>query len=88
VFSLNLGGRENQYRYWSGFVEQAVPGDDLLLVLTDTPSSDLVIALLGPCFGAVEKGGLVEMRRGKAPVGTRRLWHLRRWTGEWPATQN
>ena len=88
VFSLNLGGRENQYRYWSGFVEQAVPGDDLLLVLTDTPSSDQVISLLGPCFGAVEKGGLVEMRRGKAPVGTRRLWHLRRWTGEWPATQN
>ena len=35
VFSLNLGGRDNQYRYWPGFPERARAGDDLLLVLAD-----------------------------------------------------
>jgi len=88
VFSLNLGGRDNQYRYWPRFAEQAVAGDDLLLVLADAPSGDPVISLLEPVFGAVEKGGLVPMRRGGVLIGTRRLWHLRRWSGKWPSSRN
>ena len=85
VFSLNLGGRDNQYRYWPGFRDSAQAGDDLLLVLADR-SDDVpepVIAALAPLFTSVEKGERVEMRRGHAQVTSRRLWLLRDWRGAW-----
>jgi 4-amino-4-deoxy-L-arabinose transferase-like glycosyltransferase len=86
VFSLNLGGRDNQYRYWPGFADRAEPGDDLLLVLADRPNgiADSAVTALAGMFGSVEKGDLVEMRRGDEVVGRRRLWLLRDWRGAWP----
>jgi len=87
VFSLNLGGRDNQYRYWPAFGDSAQAGDDLLLVLADRPAdaAEPVIAALTPFFGSVERGEPVAMRRGPAQVGSRRLWLLRDWKGAWPA---
>jgi len=87
VFSFNFGGRDNQYRYWSGFPDRARAGDDLLLVLADRPdgAADPAITALTGCFGSVEQGGLVEMRRGGTRVTTRRLWLLRDWNGAWPS---
>ena len=86
VFSLNFGVRDNQYRYWPGFPDRAVPGDDLLLVLAERPdgANDPAIAALTGHFGSVEQGALVDMWRGETPVGTRRLWLLRGWKGGWP----
>jgi 4-amino-4-deoxy-L-arabinose transferase-like glycosyltransferase len=87
VFSLNLGGRDNQYRYWPAFRDSAQAGDDLLLVLADRPAGavETVIEALTPFFGSVERGEPVVMRRGTAQVGSRRLWLLRDWKGAWPA---
>jgi hypothetical protein len=87
VFSLNLGGRDNQYRYWPAFRDSAQAGDDLLLVLADRPAGavETVIESLTPFFGSVERGEPVVMRRGTAQVGSRRLWWLRDWKGAWPA---
>jgi FtsH-binding integral membrane protein len=85
VFSLNLGGRDNHYRYWPAFRDSARAGDDLLLVLADRADDapDPVIRTLAPLFGSVEKGRRVEMRRGDAQVTSRRLWLLRDWRGAW-----
>ena len=87
MFSLNIGGRDNQYRYWSGFPDRAQAGDDLLLVLADRPggAADPAITALTGYFGSVEWAGLVEMRRGASRVTTRRLWMLRDWNGGWPS---
>jgi hypothetical protein len=87
VFSLNLARRTNQYLMWPGFPESAKPGDDLLLVLFEQPegASDPVLEHLTPYFRSVEQGELVVMRRGASPVGSRRLWRLSGWMGEWPS---
>ena len=87
VFSLNLGGRDNQYRYWPAFRDSAQAGDDLLLVLADRPAGavETVIESLTPFFGSMERGEPVVMSRGTAQVGSRRLWWLRNWKGAWPA---
>ena len=86
VFYLNLTRRSNQYLLWPGFPERARVGDDMLLVLGDTPAGapDPALTSLAPLFGSVEQGDLVIMRRGSLQVSTRRLWLLRNWKGAWP----
>jgi 4-amino-4-deoxy-L-arabinose transferase-like glycosyltransferase len=88
VFSVNFGGRDNQYRYWPGFPDRARVGDDLLLVLADRPdgAADPVITALTGYFGSVEQGVVVDMRRGMTRVSTRRLWLLRNWKGAWQSS--
>ena len=58
VFSLNFGGRDNQYRYWPGFPDRAQPGDDLLLVLADRSdgSADPAITALAAAFRVGREG--------------------------------
>jgi hypothetical protein len=77
VFSLNLGGRPNQYDYWPGFPEHAAIGDDLLLVLEDRPESRSVVGMAQPYFESVS--------RVESPIADgHQLWHLHRWRGGWP----
>jgi 4-amino-4-deoxy-L-arabinose transferase-like glycosyltransferase len=87
VFSLNLGGRDNQYRYWAGFPDRARAGDDLLLVLADRPdgATDPAVTALSGSFGSIEQVRVVDMNRGTAKVSARRLWLLRGWNGVWPS---
>ncbi|HWJ21577.1 MAG TPA: glycosyltransferase family 39 protein, partial [Gemmatimonadaceae bacterium] len=81
VFSLNLGGRPNQYDLWPTFPRRAALHDDLLLVLEDRPEALVVIGRLRPFFDGVE-------RRAERGDGARRhqLWLLRSWRGGWPVT--
>lgn len=88
VFSVNLGGRRNQYDYWPGFTDRARPGDDLVLAVDD-PAEGLhpAVERLTPYFDEVIRGGMVELKReaDEPPVSSRRIWMLRGWNGGWPA---
>lgn len=85
VSSLNIGARDNQYRYWPGFPEIAKPGDDLLLVLPELPGvgTPAPILMLAPHFDTVEPGEAALMHRDGKVVSRRRLWLLRGWHGAW-----
>ena len=88
VFSLNLGGRRNQYDLWPAFADRARRGDDLVLALDDPPDRPHpAITRLAPFFTSVERGEVVALRRsaGEPPISTRRIWTLRGWRGGWPA---
>ena len=77
VFSLNFGGRPNQYDYWPGFPERATIGDDLLLVLEERPESRSVVGMAQPYFESVS--------RAESPIADgHQLWYLHRWRGGWP----
>ncbi|MBA3889581.1 MAG: glycosyltransferase family 39 protein [Gemmatimonadaceae bacterium] len=88
VFSVNLGGRPNQYDFWPGFPDRARPGDDLVLAVDD-PEGEVHAAVrrLSPHFARVVRGGRVELKRdeGDPPISVRRIWTLEGWNGTWPA---
>lgn len=88
VFSLNLGGRPNQYDFWPGFAARARPGDDLVLAVDD-PEGEIHTAVqrLASHFGTVVRGERVELKRDddEPPISVRRIWTLEGWNGTWPA---
>ena len=84
TFSLNLGGRSNQYDLWPGFAETARVGDNLVVALDERPSLHPIVAELAPLFGTVRRDTLVELRNRHGLVTQRRLWVLSEWTGGWP----
>ena len=89
AFAVNLSGRPNQYDLWPGFRELAHRGDNLVLVVDDSPEStphDAVKALM-PHFAEARRGALVPLRRGTGEIGTRRVWTLLGWRGTWPAAR-
>jgi hypothetical protein len=84
TFSLNLAGRRNQYDLWPGFMHLAAPGDNLVLVVDNTPEPHFAVAALTPYFKTVRRGELVTLRREGVAVGDRQLWLLEGWKGGWP----
>jgi 4-amino-4-deoxy-L-arabinose transferase-like glycosyltransferase len=81
VFSLNLGGRPNEYDLWSQFSEQARAGDTLLVVIPDEANTpDAIVALLPHCR-SMARGETVELRRGREVIGARRIWTCAGWLG-------
>ncbi|HEY2376549.1 MAG TPA: glycosyltransferase family 39 protein [Gemmatimonadaceae bacterium] len=85
TFSLNLGGRSNQYDLWPGFAETARAGDNLVVALDETVDTHPIVAQLAPFFRTIGRDSLVDMRNRHGLVTQRRLWILRGWTGGWPA---
>lgn len=85
TFSLNLGGRSNQYDLWPGFAEVARSGDNLVVALDESAEVHPIVTQLAPFFRTVARDTLVEMRNHHGLVTERRLWVLRDWIGGWPA---
>lgn len=84
VFSLNIGGRPNQYDLWPRFPDRARVGDTLLVVLNDERSTpDAIVRLLPHCTSML-RGETVELRRGGELLGDRRVWTCAGWRGSWP----
>jgi 4-amino-4-deoxy-L-arabinose transferase-like glycosyltransferase len=81
VFSLNIGGRPNEYELWAQLSEKARAGDTLLVVIPDeTHTPDAIVALLPHC-GSMTRGETVELRRGREVIGARRIWTCAGWLG-------
>jgi 4-amino-4-deoxy-L-arabinose transferase-like glycosyltransferase len=87
TFTINVGGRPNEYDLWPSFAQRAHAGDRLVLVLKlhSAPESDRVIAALSPHFDRVALRDEVALERGAIVRGTRRIWVLDGWRGSWPA---
>jgi 4-amino-4-deoxy-L-arabinose transferase-like glycosyltransferase len=85
TFSLNLGGRSNQYVFWPGFAESARLGDDLVVVLDESIGTHPVVVELTPYFRSFVRDSLVDLRTRHGLVSQRRLWVMHEWTGGWPA---
>jgi 4-amino-4-deoxy-L-arabinose transferase-like glycosyltransferase len=83
TFSLNLSGRRNQYDLWPGFADTAHPGDDLVLALDESQGAHPTVSRLAPFFRSFSRDSLVELRSRHGPVGQRRVWILRDWSGRW-----
>jgi 4-amino-4-deoxy-L-arabinose transferase-like glycosyltransferase len=80
VFSLNIGGRPNEYDLWSQLSEQARAGDTLLVVISDEAHTpDAIVALLPHCH-SMARGDTVELRRGREVIGARRIWTCAGWS--------
>ena len=84
TFSLNLGGRTNQYGLWPGFADRAQPRDALILVLDYSDDPHPTAALLAPHFEEMRGGERVALARDGDVVKVFRLWHFERWRGTWP----
>ena len=87
VFSLNLAGRANQYDFWPRFPARARRGDALVVAVDDPPGEvHAAVQRLAPYFAAVVRGDSVALHRNtdEPPIGTRRIWVLRGWSGSWP----
>ena len=81
VFSLNIGGRPNEYDLWPLVSEKARVGDTLLVVIPDeSHTPDAIVALLPHCR-SMERGDTVELRRGREVIGARRVWTCAGWLG-------
>jgi 4-amino-4-deoxy-L-arabinose transferase-like glycosyltransferase len=79
VFSLNIGGRPNEYDLWPQLSERARAGDTVLVVVPDeSHTPDAIVALLPHCRSMV-RGDTVELRRGREVIGARRIWTCAGW---------
>ncbi len=87
VFCTCLTGRRNQYELWSGYADQARPGDALVLLLDERKAGVLheSAAALAPSFSTVSRGELVPLLRGSDTVAVRRVWTLGGYRGGWPS---
>ncbi len=87
VWSLNLGGRPNQFDLWPRFPERAAAGDDLVLALDESAGTPAVIGLLTASFRRIDRGAPLVLLRGDLPVARRRMWLLQDYTGVWPPSK-
>jgi 4-amino-4-deoxy-L-arabinose transferase-like glycosyltransferase len=87
AFCMCLGGRHNQYELWPTFPERATPGDALILVLDETPPTEVhgTAQRLTSYFTTVRRGALAPLMRGADTVSARRIWILEGYRGGWPA---
>jgi hypothetical protein len=90
AYAFNMDSRRNQYDFWPQFADVARPGDRMLLVINEEGADPkVVLGALGPHFGKVERGELIERRMpaldGQGEVFNRkRIWLLSGWLGTWP----
>lgn len=85
VFSLNLGGRTNQYDLWPRFRERATRGDALVLMLDETSGGEPApIIALAPFFARIDEGPPVVRSAHGLLLNRQRAWILREWLGGWP----
>jgi 4-amino-4-deoxy-L-arabinose transferase-like glycosyltransferase len=81
VFSLNIGGRPNEYDLWAPLSGNARTGDTVMVVIPDEANTpDAIVALLPHCT-SMARGETVELRRGAEVIGTRRIWTCAGWRG-------
>jgi 4-amino-4-deoxy-L-arabinose transferase-like glycosyltransferase len=85
TFATNLSGRVNQFDLWPWFPRRAMMGDNLILVVDDTPQLHSAVAALQPFFSETRRGAVVTLRRGRGAIGTRRIWEFRDYLGGWPS---
>jgi 4-amino-4-deoxy-L-arabinose transferase-like glycosyltransferase len=85
TFCTCLGGRKNQYELWPNFAETAKPGDNLVLLLDETPTEHGTVTSLSPFFTSATRGPLAPLLRGTDTVQVRRIWILADYHGGWPA---
>ena len=77
VFSLNLGGRPNQYDLWETAYDRIRPGDGLVAVFDDNEAGDSLGVRVGRWFKDTKRGAQVVMQREQGAVGHRRVWLYR-----------
>ena len=77
VFSLNLGGRANQYDLWPTIVDRVKAGDGLVAAFDANTNGDAIALRVSSWFEATKKGPIVSLRRGTGEVTQRRIWSYR-----------
>lgn len=78
VFSLNLGGRPNQFDLWQTAYNKVRPGDGLVVVFDDNAGGDELASRVGTWFKESKKGERVVLRRPGGDVAqARRIWLYR-----------
>jgi hypothetical protein len=84
VFSLNIGGRTNQYALWPVFRQVARKGDSMVLILDESEVEPGQIVELAPYFVRIDEGPPVARTAYGLMLGRQRAWLLREWLGGWP----
>lgn len=79
VFSLNLGGRTNQYDLWPTLRDQIRPNDALVVAFDADPKGDELAARVSPSFAATKRWGTFALKRGAGEVAHRTIWLFRGW---------
>ncbi|MFN5600026.1 MAG: glycosyltransferase family 39 protein [Gemmatimonas sp.] len=77
VFSLNLGGRTNQYDVWQNAWGRVRPGDGLVVAFDADAKGDSLAKVVSGWFTDTQRGALVVLRRGEGEVTRRRIWLYR-----------
>lgn len=77
VFSLNLGGRPNQFDLWKTVYDTMRPGDGMIAVFDDNAVGDTLGVRVARWFREAKRGPQVVLRRGDAPIAHRRIWLYR-----------
>ncbi len=77
VFSLNLGGRANQYDLWPTVYESLKPGDGMVAAFDANEGGDALALRVSAWFESTEKGPVVSLMRGAGEVTQRRIWLYR-----------
>jgi len=84
VYSLNLGGRPNQFDLWDTVYDKLRTGDGLIAVFDDNPAGDSLGVRVARWFRESKPGARVVLKRGDGEVAHRRVW-LYRTASEVPA---
>ena len=77
VFSLNLGGRPNQYDLWPTAYEQIRQGDGLVATFDADANGDALATRVGTWFAQSKQGPIVALKREGGLVAQRRVWLYR-----------
>jgi hypothetical protein len=75
VFSLNLGGRANQYDLWPTIYAVATPSDCGLVVVDESAEGEAVVKRLGAASASLLEHA--EMTWRGSPIGRRAIWLVR-----------
>lgn len=74
VFSLNLGGRSNQYDIWPNAFERIQPGGNLVVVFDASTKGDSLARIAGSWFDVTQSGPVVALQRNGRDITKRKVW--------------
>ena len=77
VYSMNLGGRTNQYDVWKTIYQSVHPGDGLVAVFDADEKGDQLAARVSGWFAATKRGARVSLQREGGEITARRIWLFR-----------